>query len=839
MLLSLVSLLSLASLSQSLDDDVAFFASNRADEHLDATPRSFAPLAHLHDTMRSAIDLSATWALQLLDSLSRRAQPTVFRKVVHLDAASDSEVGGQVRKRQTAGAPAKAAPKLSAALVAQAQQANEAYVDAPEYLGCFADRYDNGSADFEFSVAFDELLEATVPGCARICQRQALGAYPYIGVRGNRCFCGRQFGAYGPLSSPYCRTRCAGDRYLYDCEATPAELAIARNVTPAQADLLFPRSAPELWCGGGAADDVPQPRTNRTLCTLRTPRPTPVPSPTPATNPNVQFGVDFSDFGYGAYTGARNSVYRAAPLRACGIGVATVTSLPVNTCSLARRCTLDTLVCNGTLVDDVGGYAKPLQLCVVRSLLCRDDDDDANATTTLAQRVQSQLGRLVGGGGGGDPFPAQYNLFVEQDHRDCTVRELSCDGVRVLPDQFFGDRSRCDVRVRCDRGRVEYGYDAFGWRCANETLLCPPDSASNSSCIVREVGCDAIDPPRFVYRGAAARPAANATSAPTPAPTPAPLCVKYAQPTLSAATQVPCAPACVTPVSVTTCRCPTDRFGDRCQYRRRMECDAAVRAPAPECRQPTRLRDELLSADRACFSVPENSNISFSYRLACEFADVPTQQLPAFLRRLLIAAADLGVPAAQGALDGIMDNRTAALEALLEQFNETVYRVGADPRNAIDETFSYFVLKRGAFALSEPPFWHLNEKLFDMMQLLDDSQVVGVALSADAMRGDALVTVNRSLADVPQRFRTASRLYAELRWSTLWGVPPNGTESKRVLRRHFIDVEPSRSDVGSTVDLSVSGTVIGAVVGVAAVLIVLLVTVLLCIRRRRLTYQRR
>ena len=107
------------------------------------------------------------------------------------------------------------------------------------------------------------------------------------------------------------------------------------------------------------------------------------------------------------------------------------------------------------------------------------------------------------------------------------------------------------------------------------------------------------------------------------------------------------------------------------------------------------------------------------------------------------------------------------------------------------------------------------------------------------MRGDALVTVNRSLADVPQRFRTAGRLYAELRWSTLWGVPPNGTESKRVLRRHFIDVEPSRSDVGSTIDLSVSGTVIGAVVGVAAVLIVLLVTVLLCIRRRRLTYQRR
>ena len=35
---------------------------------------------------------------------------------------------------------------------------------------------------------------------------------------------------------------------------------------------------------------------------------------------------------------------------------------------------------------------------------------------------------------------------------DCAVVELRCEGKRVAPDRYYGDRSLCDVRVRCQRG---------------------------------------------------------------------------------------------------------------------------------------------------------------------------------------------------------------------------------------------------------------------------------------------------------------------------------------------------------------------------------------------------
>jgi hypothetical protein len=690
---------------------------------------------------------------------------------------------------------------------------------APEYLGCFADRNgdeNGGRVDFEFAVNFTDVAQATVPGCAQICRQQGAGLYPYFAVRGALCQCGREFGAFGPLPTYYCRARCYGDPYVTDCEATPDELALARNTTFAEAELLFERRFPALACGGGfRGTSLPAP-PNDTLCTIRTPKPTPVPSPTPETNPNLQFGVDFSDFGYGGYFGPRNSVYRVNELAACNLGRATVATLQRNTCNSPRRCRLDRLVCNGTVVDDVGGYSKPLELCIVRSLDCHDDTDDT--------------------------FPTNYDLFTEQNMRDCRVRELMCDGVRTPPDRFYGDRSRCDARIRCDLGRVEYGYDAFGWRCTNQTLTC--DTATPPKCVVQQTGCDIVDPPQAITKSTnnATTTTTTTTTSSTPVPTSAPpTCVQYTQacPTCAfTASPVACGPGCVAPVAVTTCRCPSDFFGNRCQFERAFQCDVALRGPQPTCRQPTSLSDELLSADRACFSVVENSSLAFSYQLKCEFADTPTQQLPAFVRNLLRAGADLGIPAAQDALEGIMDNRTVALEKLLEQFNETIYRLGDDPRTSIDNNFTYFVVKPGAFALSEPPYWHLTEKYFDMMQIMDDSLALGISLSTGAMRGEEIFTVNRSLANIPLRFRTAGRLYAELRWTPDWDVPPNGTQTKRVLRRHFVDVVAQRSDVGDSGNSGVSATVVGAVIAVAAILIIVLVIVLLLLRRRR-SYQRR
>lgn len=780
---------------------------------------------------------------QVFDAINHMLTPPTQRPQVrvrhslHVDSnpsdahQHDNHMTANRKKRQEIDPPRpNASARLSAALLKQAREANANFIDAPEHLGCFADRESasSSSSDFEFSVNFTDLSQATVPGCARICRDSGFGLYPFFAVRGALCLCGREFGAFGPLSYAYCRGRCFGDPYVADCDPTPDELALARNTTPAEADLVFERRFPSLNCGGGYRGASLPPPPNGTLCTLMTPRPTPSPSPTPALNPNVQYGVDFSDFGYGSYSGPRNSVYRVNQLPACNLGRATVTALQRNTCGTPRKCILDRLVCNGTVVDDVGGYSKPLEICVVRSVACREDTDDT--------------------------FPALYDFFKEQGQRDCFVHELMCDGVRATPDKYFGDRSHCDVRVRCDRGRVEYGYDAFGWRCTNQTLVC--DTATPPKCTVEQVGCNGIDPPRFIVPNAtngttttttttatttSSSTTTTSTTAVTPAPTSPPTCVQYTQacPTCAfIAMPVACGPGCVASVNATTCRCPSDFYGDRCQYERAFQCDVALREPRPSCRQPTNIADELLSADRACFNVAENSSVAFSYQMRCEFADTPTQQLPAFVRNLLLAGADLGIPAAQDALDGIMDNRTAALERLLEQFNETVYRIGADPRTSIDNNFTYFVVKPGAFALSEPPYWHVTEKYFDMMQIMDDSLALGVSLSLAAMRGDEVFAVNRSLADIPQRFRTAGRLYAELRWTPDWGVPPNGTQSKRVLRRHFVDIVAQRPDVGASGDTGVSSTVVGAVIAVAAILIIVLVIVLLLLRRRR-SYQRR
>ena len=43
--------------------------------------------------------------------------------------------------------------------------------------------------------------------------------------------------------------------------------------------------------------------------------------------------------------------------------------------------------------------------------------------------------------------------------------------------EYFGDRSRCDVRVRCANDTIEYGYDAFGWRGAGD----PPPRFENGT----------------------------------------------------------------------------------------------------------------------------------------------------------------------------------------------------------------------------------------------------------------------------------------------------------------------------------------------------------------------
>ena len=126
-------------------------------------------------------------------------------------------------------------------------------------------------------------------------------------------------------------------------------------------------------------------------------------------------------------------MYRAVPLGACGLGAASRATPLLDTCSigtvsfqrrastshsvalsLGQRCRLDELVCNGTLVTSVASYAQSLALCVVR-------------------RIECEQGAI--------------DLVREHDATDCQVRELRCQGGRVRPDDYFGDKSACEVCV--------------------------------------------------------------------------------------------------------------------------------------------------------------------------------------------------------------------------------------------------------------------------------------------------------------------------------------------------------------------------------------------------------
>jgi hypothetical protein len=77
-----------------------------------------------------------------------------------------------------------------------------------------------------------------------------------------------------------------------------------------------------------------------------------------------------------------------------------------------QRCRLNELVCNGTLVTSIAHYSQSLALCVVRKLRCAGDVID---------------------------------LTREHNAVDCRVRQLRCQGGRVAPDNYFGDKSACEV----------------------------------------------------------------------------------------------------------------------------------------------------------------------------------------------------------------------------------------------------------------------------------------------------------------------------------------------------------------------------------------------------------
>jgi hypothetical protein len=168
----------------------------------------------------------------------------------------------------------------------------------------------------------------------------------------------------------------------------------------------------------------------------------------------------------------------------------------------------------------------------------------------------------------------------------------------------------------------------------------------------------------------------------------------------------------------------------------------------------------LLSSDRACFHVTRNETTRMAYRLECRFAsdDGGVAATSALVARLLQLAAEAGLPAAQDALNGINDNVTRALAPLFARFNTTLVQAARRAGSPIDASFDYFVAAEQRFALSEPPYWHVESRLFDFEALSDRSQVRGTTLGNAAMRGDAVFWLNRSLASVPQRFITAGRV---------------------------------------------------------------------------------
>eukprot|EP01108_Squamamoeba_japonica_P003057 TRINITY_DN2549_c0_g1_i2.p1 TRINITY_DN2549_c0_g1~~TRINITY_DN2549_c0_g1_i2.p1 ORF type:complete len:343 (-),score=156.38 TRINITY_DN2549_c0_g1_i2:71-1099(-) len=253
---------------------------------------------------------------------------------------------------------------------------------------------------------------------------------------------------------------------------------------------------------------------------------------------------------------------------------------------------------------------------------------------------------------------------------------------------------------------------------------------------------------------------------------------------------------CTGSMPLLTCRCPSDRFGDRCEFERALDCRVKAHADAPKCGE-----------DVACWQV--NDTLDTAFQLQCAFREPVPSRVPAALRALLRLLPD----------------------------NTTLDRIADRVVAPIDHSFEYFVANEH-FVRSEPPHFHVTEKLVDFERLADDSARVGVTLSTAAMVGDEWFNVSRAVADVPARFFTERRASAELRWSR--ETAPNGTESRLVLLRYQFDLAADRADVASVGGGGgVSGGVAAAAIVLAVVLVALLVGVLVCLKNRRSRYERR
>jgi len=100
----------------------------------------------------------------------------------------------------------------------------------------------------------------------------------------------------------------------------------------------------------------------------------------------------------------------------------------------------------------------------------------------------------------------------------------------------------------------------------------------------------------------------------------------------------------------------------------------------------------------------------------------------------------------------------------------------------IAANFTYYI-SNDNFSVYQEPGWLMNFKIFNFNVLSDNSAVMQILLTKGQIEGNEPIWFNQTLGDIPDKFWSGNRLYAEIRWEFARGP----VLSERMIIRQFLD----------------------------------------------------
>ncbi|KAF2076863.1 hypothetical protein CYY_001830 [Polysphondylium violaceum] len=160
---------------------------------------------------------------------------------------------------------------------------------------------------------------------------------------------------------------------------------------------------------------------------------------------------------------------------------------------------------------------------------------------------------------------------------------------------------------------------------------------------------------------------------------------------------------CTRSLNTTSCDCPVDYTGTNCQSSEPFTCDVVINSPSTMCKGA----DFLLSPN-PCFSFSHSDKVKFNYSLKCSFLKAPKS-----------------------------------------------------PKHK----FTYWV-DQPKFKISKPAVWEFLSENINLYRLFNNSLLNVIQLDNQQIAGQSPIWVNTTLANIPQNYWIAKRVYTEVSLST-------------------------------------------------------------------------